>query len=165
MDEQEEDQEGREEEMEGTGGLLASEDGDEGGEDGGDGRGHGESGPDDEGEESEDDSEVGEALKGVVSAVVTAEEEGGDVNEAGEDADPGGKKMHGAPPAGLAGDYEGKREVEERGRAEAAGFAPIETRVGQENRDAADEERERGECRDPVSQPDDYRMFRRHGLY
>src|ERR1044071_1594041 len=69
-----------------------------------------------------------------------AGESRGHVEEAREDADPGRLEMQVASPAGGPSEHEGQRQIEERWSPYAAGFAPIEARVRQDDAETADQE-------------------------
>jgi hypothetical protein len=85
---------------------------------------------------------------------VIAAEAGGEIDEAVGEGGPGGEEVEGAAPTVLAVEEEGEGEIEEGGSLEAAGFAPIEAGVGDEDGDAADEEGEEGEGVEPVGEAD-----------
>src|ERR1700680_2044121 len=79
------------------------------------------------------------------------------VNQAGEHANPGRKKMEISTPAGVA-NHERNWQVDERWSSYAARFAPVEARVGYENGDTADHEGNESGCSDPVGDADNRRM-------
>ena len=62
------------------------------------------------------------------------------VNQAGQDANPGGEKVQRSTPPRLAHQHEWERQIDERGSPHGTGFAPIETRMSQENGDPTDEQ-------------------------
>ena len=53
-------------------------------------------------------------------------------------------------PARLSGEQHGQRKVDQRWRAERARFSPVESRMREENRDAAHKEPAETRGRDPV---------------
>src|SRR5437879_11693339 len=95
-----------------------------------------------------------------ILAEVLREEAGEDVKQARQDANPGREEMQITAPARMAY-HERNREIDERRSPQGACFAPIETRVSDENGDAADEQAKETERRDPMSDADGRGVLRR----
>jgi len=96
-----------------------------------------------------------------ILAEVLGEKAGESVNQAGQDANPGGEKMQGPAPARRPAYPETKRKIKYRGSPHATCFAPIKTRMSHEYGDATDDKSQKAEGMDPVSDADQGRVPRR----
>ena len=74
---------------------------------------------------------------------------GGHVDDAGDRADPCGQEVQVSAPSRVPED-ERNREVDQRGCTDRTSLTPIETRMCEQDGDAADDECERGDRVDPV---------------
>ena len=104
-----------------------------------------------------------------VFAEVSCDEARGHIDQSGEDQNPCGLKVEIAAPAVLVGQdvvvargngisRGGDWYFEERGSSRVAGFAPIESRMRDDDLSAGDEQSEEGDYGEPVRDADEYCM-------
>jgi hypothetical protein len=96
-----------------------------------------------------------------IVAEVLREDAGEYVQRAVQHANPGGEEVQVTTPSRWAPRHEWERQIEDRGSSHGTRFAPVKTRMSEENGDAADEQAKEAQRIDPVGDADDSRVPRR----